>query len=128
MQKGSKGSVILLGLIPYTKSLPQTFTIYIPSSILIIGALIFSSGSLLYKLLTGFFHVHQYHQMDFLDTIKFLEFSFSACRGILCFSHTSVLHMNCSSCQVGVALTLTLSTFKTHILQSLQHPIYYSTF
>lgn len=34
MQKGSKGSVILPGLQPYTQSLHQTFTMYIPSSIL----------------------------------------------------------------------------------------------
>lgn len=98
MQKGSKGSVILLGLLPYAQGLHQTFTTYISSSTLTTGTLLFSNGSL-----------HQYHQMDFVDTRKFLEYSSSACRGIPCSSHTSVLHKNCSSCQVGVALTLILS-------------------
>lgn len=110
MQKGSKGSMIVLGLLPYTQSLHQTFTISIPSSTLTTGTLLFSSGSLLYRqLLTCFFHVHQYLQIDFVDTRKFLEYSSSACRGIPCRSHTSVLHKNCSSCQVGIALMLILN-------------------
>lgn len=110
MQKGSKGSVILLGLLPCTEGLHQTFTIDIPCSTLTTGTLLFSSGSLFYwQLLTCFFHVHQYFQIDFVDTGKFLEYSSSACRGIPCSSHTSVLHKNCSSCQAGVALMLILS-------------------
>lgn len=128
MQKGSKGSVILLGLLPYRQGVHQTFTIYISSSTLTTGTLLFQMahfciGSFLlnmffhihFLLLIGsfilsmFFHIHQYHQMDFVDTRKFLEYSSSACRGIPCSSHTSVLQKNCSSCQVGVALTLILS-------------------
>lgn len=48
-KKGSKGSMILLGLLPYIQSLDQIFTVYILSSILTTGTLLFSSGSLLYK-------------------------------------------------------------------------------
>lgn len=55
MQKGSKGSVILLGLLPYTQGLHQTFTTYISSSTLTTGTLLFSNSSLLYRqLLTCF--------------------------------------------------------------------------
>lgn len=67
-------------------SLHQMFTIPIPSSILTTGTILLSSGSLLYRqVLTCWFHVHQYHQMDFVNTRKFLEYSSSTCRKILAF-------------------------------------------
>lgn len=91
MQKGSKDSVNLLGLLPYTQSLHQTFTIYISSSILTTGTLLFSSASILYlQLLTCFFHVHQYHQMDFVETKKISRILFFYLQGnTLLFSYIS---------------------------------------